>query len=204
MKKTIDKYAKIFAKGLKKYGFSETDTKNAKYRCRLEEMYSSDAFREHNIYPMIDTKMVYAVIAMCLELREYKPEISVDEAVEFANFAFGARRKFFDILGKCVDVLPNSFQIAKKWNASDYEKRAKDGSVTCDYFNVTDEKFEYKISKCMYVEMFKHYGVREFCKIFCQTDEHVYSCLTKHVRFIRHSDLSDGDCCYDEVIKKRK
>jgi hypothetical protein len=26
--------------------------------------------------------------------------------------------------------------------------------------------------------------------------------LTRHVDFIRHSDLSDGDACFDEIIKK--
>ena len=29
-----------------------------------------------------------------------------------------------------------------------------------------------------------------------------YSNLTRHVKFIRHSDLSDGECCHDEVIDK--
>jgi hypothetical protein len=27
--------------------------------------------------------------------------------------------------------------------------------------------------------------------------------LTRHVRFVRHSDLSDGDCCHDEVMDSR-
>lgn len=26
--------------------------------------------------------------------------------------------------------------------------------------------------------------------------------LTRHVEFIRHSDLSDGPACHDEVIRK--
>ncbi len=29
-----------------------------------------------------------------------------------------------------------------------------------------------------------------------------YSGLTRHVEFIRHSDLSDGPACHDEVIRK--
>ena len=64
------------------------------------------------------------------------------------------------------------------------------------------DKVEYHISKCMYVEMFETYGIRELCKIFCMTDEKAYAGLTRHVRFIRHSDLSDGPACFDEVIRR--
>ena len=28
--------------------------------------------------------------------------------------------------------------------------------------------------------------------------------LTRHVKYIRHSDLSDGNCCHDEVIEKQR
>ena len=87
-------------------------------------------------------------------------------------------------------------------NIGDHEKRMTDGSITYDYFNVTRDKVEYRISKCMYVEMFETYGIRPLCKIFCNTDTRAYSGLTRHVEFIRHSDLSDGPACHDEVIRK--
>lgn len=61
---------------------------------------------------------------------------------------------------------------------------------------------QYRISKCMYVEMFECYGIRSLCKIFCNTDTRSYAGLTRHVRFVRHSDLSDGPCCWDEVYRK--
>ena len=101
-----------------------------------------------------------------------------------------------------INILPNSFNIAKKWNLGDHEKRVKDGSITYDYFTVSEDKVEYSISKCMYVEMFAEYGIRSLCKIFCKTDEFAYAGLTRHVNFIRHSDLSDGPACFDEVIRK--
>ena len=83
-----------------------------------------------------------------------------------------------------------------------HEDRVKDGSITYDHFELGKEKVKYKISKCMYVEMFLCYGIRQLCKIFCNTDRIAYSGLTRHVRFVRHSDLSDGDTCHDEIIKK--
>ena len=64
------------------------------------------------------------------------------------------------------------------------------------------EEIEYYISKCMYVEMFAYYGIRPLCKIFCNTDRIAYSGLTRHVKYVRHSDLSDGCACCDEIFRK--
>ena len=44
---------------------------------------------------------------------------------------------------------------------------------------------------------------REFLpETVCMTDETAYAGLTRHVEFIRHSDLSIGNCCHDEVIRR--
>jgi len=80
----------------------------------------------------------------------------------------------------------------------------KDGSISYDQFEVSDGKIEYSISRCAYTEMFETYGIRSLCKIFCMTDTTAYSNLTKHVKFIRYSDLSDGDCCHDIILDKKK
>ena len=41
-------------------------------------------------------------------------------------------------------------------------------------------------------------------KIFCMTDTTSYENLTRHVTFIRHSDLSDGNACHDEIIRRER
>lgn len=51
--------------------------------------------------------------------------------------------------------------------------------------------------------MFGAYGIRGLCKIFCMSDTMAYGRLTRHVRFVRHSDLSDGPACHDEIIDAR-
>ena len=119
-----------------------------------------------------------------------------------SDAAFKKRRAFFEGLIRIINLLPNSFQIAKKWNEGDHAKRVEDHSITYDYFNVTEDSVTYRVSKCMYVEMFETYGIRELCKIYCNTDTRSYNGLTRHVKFIRHSDLSDGPCCWDEVHRK--
>ena len=143
---------------------------------------------------------IYAVIAMCLEIKELG--YSDKEIIEILNRGFDKRRDRYRRIIAFLNNLPNSFNIARRWNINDHKKRVEDGSITYDYFNVSKDKVEYSISKCMYVEMFETYGIRGLCKIFCKTDEFAYAGLTRHVNFIRHSDLSDGPACFDEVIRR--
>lgn len=119
---------------------------------------------------------------MCLELK--KENLPNTEIIGIVNSGFKRLKKIFAVVEKIIDILPNTYQIAKKWNVSDHEKRVKDGSITYDYFNVTDGKIEYCISKCMYIEMFEYYGIRGLCKIFCLTDEDAYANLTRHVKTV--------------------
>ena len=44
------------------------------------------------------------------------------ETIEIVNRGFEKRRNFFRKIIAIVNVLPNSFDIAKKWNISDHEK----------------------------------------------------------------------------------
>ena len=199
MNKKIKAYQKIYRKALVKAGVKDIDAKADVYAVRLSEMYASDNFKKHNVYPSTSTPHVYAVIAMCLELKNFG--LSDSEIMDTINSGFEARRIFFNVIIAIINLLPNSFDIARKWNVGDHEKRVADGSITYDYFNVTRDKVEYRISKCMYVEMFETYGIRGLCKIFCNTDTRAYSGLKRHVEFIRHSDLSDGLSCHDEVIR---
>ena len=200
MDKNVEKYTKLYEDELIYNGFADARKKAAAYAERLTEMYASEAFRSHNVYPTVDTVKVYAVIAMCLELKEdglLDPEI-----IEFVNHSFHRLKQFFNILLGAINVLPNSFEIAKKWNIGDHDKRVKDGSVFYEQFDVSKDRIEYRVTRCAYVEMFEYYGIRKLCKLFCMTDTTSYASLPKHVRFERYSDLSDGDCCHDVVTKK--
>lgn len=201
MDKVIERYAKAYRRGLEARRLDGVDGMVAAYRERLRQMYASDAYREHDVYPSMSVDHVYAVIAMCLELKARG--LADQQIIDTVNAGFAARRRFFDVLVRAIDLLPNCYRIAERWNVGDHAKRVADGSITYDSFEVGEGKVEYHISHCMYVEMFEHYGIRGLCKIFCMTDERAYAGLTRHVRFVRHSDLSDGDCCHDEVLDRR-
>ena len=198
--KAIKEYGKYYRIALEEGRFDNIEEKMKTFEKRLKEMYSSENFKKHNIYPTINVTYVYAVIAMCLEIRDLG--YSDKEIIEILNRGFDKRRDRYRKIIAFLNNLPNSFSIARRWNINDHKKRVEEGSITYDYFNVSKDKVEYSISKCMYVEMFETYGIRGLCKIFCMTDEFAYSGLTKHVNFIRHSDLSDGQACFDEVIRR--
>lgn len=198
--KEINKYARLYRKALKKQKDADAAAKTEKYKKRLADMVSSEIYRRHNVFPSMNIDLIYAVVAMCLELKEQG--LSDREIIDFSDVVFKARRQMFAALEKLVDLLPNSYGIAKKWNISDHDKRVRDGSLTFDSFEVKDGKIEYRISKCMYAELFDYYGIRSLCRTFCKTDEDAYANLTRHVSFIRHSVLADGNCCHDEIIRK--
>ena len=201
MEKSVKKFAKIYRTALQENSFSNIEVRVESYVHKLREMYASQDFTKHNVYPTMDVTKIYAVIAMCLELK--KDNYTDKEIIDIVNSGFKRLKKILAVVEKIIDILPNSYKIARKWNISDHENRVKDGSITYDYFDVSEGKIEYRISKCMYIEMFEHYGIRGLCKIFCLTDEAAYANLTRHVKFIRYSDLSDGDCCHDEEFDKR-
>ena len=194
-------YSKLYKTALKKNSFPEIEEKTKKYSLRLEGMLLSEAFKVHNIYPeTMDMYHIYGVIAMCLEAQELG--LGKKETIAFCNLAFKRRRNFFKRLIALINLLPNSYSIAHKWNINDHAKREKDHSITYDSFDVQDGRIEYVISKCSYVDIFAYYGIRGLCKIFCMTDETAYAGLTRRVKFTRFSDLSDGPSCHDIVERK--
>ncbi len=201
--KEIDKkyraYSKYYKNLLVNEGIKDVDMRMSSYEKRLKDMYGSKEFEAHNIYPSTNVSFVYAVIAMCLELKE--AGYTDERIVPAVEKCMASRWDAFVKILKFIDLFPFCFSVVRKWNKSDHADRIKDGSVTYDHFELGKEKVEYYISKCMYVEMFSSYGIRPLCKIFCNTDRIAYSGLTRHVKFVRHSDLSDGDACFDEIIK---
>ncbi len=88
MERIVAEYTKLFRSALTESRLPEIDSKVSQYQRRLETMYASDAYRKHNAYPTMNVERVYAVIAMCLELKTYKPSLSDNEVIAFVNGIF--------------------------------------------------------------------------------------------------------------------
>ena len=198
--KKLKSYAKYYRKLLENEGIGNADERMTLYEIRLRNMYNSEEFTKHNIYPSTNVSFVYAIIAMCLELKD--AGYTDDRIIPMVEKSMEGRWSVFVKILKFIDLFPFCFSVVRMWNRSDHADRVKDSSITYDDFTLGKNKIEYNICKCMYVEMFAHYGIRPLCKIFCNTDLIAYSGLTRHVKFVRHSDLSDGDACFDEIFRK--
>ena len=86
MNKILNKYSKIYKDTLINNSFSSKDEMIYKYKKRLDEMYNSSVYQEHNVYPTMNVELIYAVIAMCLELKD--EGLTDDEIINNVNFAF--------------------------------------------------------------------------------------------------------------------
>ena len=196
--KALKSYTKLFGKTLARSQVADAAKITWAFKTRLANMYASEDFRRHSAYPSIDTAKVYAVIALDLELREHG--YSDGEIIDLVNCAFANLKRFFYAIEAVVDLFPCCYGVVRKWNIRDHAARIADGSIDYDFFEADEKRVTYSISGCRYVEMFEHYDVRSLCKVFCMSDTMAYEHLTRHVRFIRHSDLSDGPACHDEII----
>ena len=196
--KALKSYTKLFGKTLARSQVADASKITWAFKTRLANMYASEDFRRHGAYPSIDTAKVYAVIALGLELREHG--YSDGEIIDLVNCAFANLKRFFYAIETVVDLFPCCYGVVRKWNIRDHAARIADGSIDYDFFEADEKRVTYSISGCRYVEMFEHYDVRSLCKVFCMSDTMAYEHLTRHVRFIRHSDLSDGPACHDEII----
>jgi hypothetical protein len=60
-KKVIKNYSEVYRKTLTATGMDAEDSDIISYERRLSEMYASDDFRRHSIYPTTDATNIYAV-----------------------------------------------------------------------------------------------------------------------------------------------
>lgn len=70
LKKNLKSYSKYYRNVLLGEGIENVDQRMMSYETRLREMYNSKEFETHNIYPSTNVSFVYAVMAMCLELKD--------------------------------------------------------------------------------------------------------------------------------------
>jgi hypothetical protein len=199
MNKRMRRHVLAFCKVVAHAGVVDADACVASFERRLASMFASDLYQAHNVYPTMDVEHVYVVIAMCVELRERG--LCDEKILDAVNAGFAARWRFFSVLLALIDRLPCAWAIVRAWNVSDHKKRVADGSIDYNRFEVSEHSVEYDISGCRYVDMFQAWGVRPLCKVFCETDTRSYARLTRHVEFVRHSDLSDGNSCHDQIFE---
>lgn len=200
--KYVRKYAKIFLKTMKEIGREDNETMHETFKIRYMNHLNSKEFIEFSKYKTISLEKVYCAITFAQILTE--AGYSLDGAQEIWEKVLikELKKKINNIL-KFIDNLPFCYKIVSGLLYKDAKERIAENCLTYEFLEYNKDKLEYKISRCAYIEIFEYYGIRQFCKVFCNNDLCMKT-LYKRAKFIRHSDLVDGENCHDEIIKIKR
>ena len=198
--KLAEKYARLFCRSMKSAGYEDTSFFD-RYKSKYIEYTASESFREYSQYKTMSTDKVYAAIVHAKVCEENG--ISVKDALYvWETYSAKNIRRSIRALCRVSDLLPNGYKIVSGWLYKDAQERIAENCLTYEMLDYSDSKLEYNITRCAYADLFERYGIREFCKSFCNNDL-CMSVMHRKARFIRHSDLIDGELCHDEIINRR-
>lgn len=196
--KLAKKYAFWFAGETSKRGKNSAEMYH-KFRIKFLQLANSPEFAEYAKHKVaIDT--VYFFITASLLCRELG--YSFDETQDILyGIAWPIRRRYRSVIN-ALERLPFGYElfvfVLDKFNQS------YGSDIGFDFILREKDRFEYQISKCIYIEIFEHYGIREYCKALCDSDIHVMGGACKNARFIRYSDMSASPVCHDAVVRVKR
>lgn len=132
---------------------------------------------------------------------------SEEESVGIYDYMCALLRKVAAIAYRVADLFPNGFEISVNSLKEDIIG-AKAVCWETSVLEDTDERFEYRITKCLYYDTCKQHGYPEFTKVFCDHDRYAYDVLHRHAKFVRYAAIGEGgSCCHDAFVnvgKQRK
>ena len=198
--KWMTQYAKLFEKAMKKLGRSDYKKQVDLFRNRYMDHVCSEQYELYAKYGSVILEKVYAAITyvqICLEI-----EISLEEAMRIWQEVMVAdEQRIANGMCGLLDHLKNGYKLVANHLEKEARKHKADGSMTFEVLACTEDKLEVNISKCLYVEIFEAYGIREFGCVFCDS----LKCLEKMQKsasFEKRSSLLDGECCHMSFVKR--
>ena len=197
--KSAEKYALRFSKAMKTLGRGDHKKLGAAFLRRYSAYLDSEEYKTfRDKYPSIGADKVYIGITFAEIMT--KIGYTLDEALRVWEDVFMAdKKRKINRLIRLIDTLGLGYKVASNWLDKDKQARDNDGSILYEYYRFGARELEYKIHTCAYVDLFERHGIRKFCKAFCNNDLCMCA-LRKSARFIRYSDLANGDCCHDKLV----
>lgn len=199
MERTVRKYTRLYQRAIRRRKLYDVSGKTRAYRDKLTELYASELYPQHSACRSMNPPRVYAIIAMILSLQSAGVEQAEIEAMVEETFC--KAQKHIRRRTKLLDLYPGAWRIVRKRKIAAHKKHAGDGSMVFDSFEANDECVTYQVHRCMYVEMFAAYGIREYSRIFCKMERAADGFLPNHVWFVPYSELLTGDCCRVELAR---
>ncbi len=146
---------------------------------------------------------IYSGLAAYEILRE--KGFTHEQGVAAYDFMCLPMRKIAAAAHRLIDLFPNGYEHVVKSILDDMDG---DKTICWEYELVenSDDRFEYKVNKCLYYDTCKAHGYPEFTSVFCNHDHYAFDVLHRHVCFERIGAIGDGyHCCHDifHHVKKR-
>lgn len=190
-------YAKRLGKALKNRHVQGAKELPKQYQERFIKYMDEADFGEEN-ERFSSYLNIFSGLAVYELLRENG--LTQDEAIGIYDYMCRPLRKVAALAYQISDFLPNGFQIAVNSLKEDM-LGAKAVCWDTTVLEDSGQRFEYRITKCLYYDTCKAHGYPEFTKVFCYHDRYAYDVLHRHTRFIRYAAIGEGgECCHDAFV----
>ena len=194
-----------YAKRLEKYLFVQGEGNAKAIREEYEKrfmQYMNEADFGINDGKFTSYLNIYSGLAAYEILRERG--YSQQEGIAAYDYMCLTMRKIAAAIHGTIDLLPNGYELMVKNILDDMDG---DKAICWEYETVenSDDRFEYKVNKCLYYDTCKAHGYPEFTAVFCNHDHYAFDALHRHVRFERIGAIGDGyHCCHDIFYHVKK
>lgn len=194
-------YSKRLRNALKSRGCQDAGRLSTEYQKRFLK-YMNEADFGANNERFTSYLNIFSGLAAYELLQEHG--FSKQEGVAVYDYMCSVMRKVAAFAYRVADLFPNGFEIAVNSLKEDMIG-AKAVCWETQVLEDTQEKFEYRITKCLYYDTCKAHGYPEFTKVFCDHDRYAYDVLHRHARFIRYAAIGEGgDCCHDAFVNTKQ
>lgn len=200
--KSAKAYAKLYADVLAKNYGKDREKAYSKFYDKYMELVTSEDYeqfdREHG--KNVPLLKIYVGLAVYF--------VSTDFGYSFEeceNIYYAMAKPIWDKSSKLVNFiegLPHGFWLFT--HLLDKLEKGYEPSVVHSKSEFSKDKYEYVITKCAYIDIFEHYGIRKFCKVFCDSDIGVMGGMCKHAKYVRYHDMTEADTCHNAVVRVKQ
>lgn len=191
-------YSKRLKRALKNRGYKNSEILKKQYKERFLKYMNNADFGSNNERFTSYLNIYSGLAAYELLLENGFPK---QDGIAIYDYMCRPLRRVASLAYRVADLLPNGFDISANSVKEDMVG-AKSICWETEVIEDSEQRFEYRITKCLYFDVCNAHGYPEFTKVFCTHDRYAYEVLHRHAKFIRYSAIGEGgNCCHDVFVK---